>query len=118
VSGDRTLSPGQNTTFTLSLVNGAALTCLTSVTDKNFELKIYSGQDRIWSSRDCGKALASFDKKLPVKGAYAWKMTWNGERSVQGKNCRRGSDNLRAGTYWATAQLKGADPVQVRMTIA
>jgi hypothetical protein len=118
LKGDQKLSVGENTTFTVTLANAGRLTCLTSVTAANFELKVYSGKDRIWSSRDCSKALASFDKKLPVKGAYAWKMTWNGERSVQGKNCRRGSDNLRAGTYWATAQLKGADPVQVRMTIA
>ena len=55
VKGDRSLSPGQNNTFTLSLINPGAQTCLTSVTDQNFELKIYSGKDRIWSSQDCGE---------------------------------------------------------------
>ena len=34
------------------------------MTDQNFELKIYSGKDRIWSSQDCGKTIAAFDKKL------------------------------------------------------
>jgi hypothetical protein len=118
VSGDRTLSPGQNTTFTLSLVNGAALTCLTSVTDKNFELKIYSGQDRIWSSRDCARSLAAFDKKLAPRAGVAWKMAWNGERSVKGKDCKSGTDTPTAGVYWATAQLNGAKPVQLRMIIS
>jgi hypothetical protein len=118
VSGDRTLSPGQNTTFTLSLVNGAALTCLTSVTDKNFELKIYSGQDRIWSSRDCARSLAAFDKKLAPHAGIAWKMAWNGERSVKGKDCKSGTDTPTAGVYWATAQLNGAKPVQLRMIIS
>jgi hypothetical protein len=118
VSGDRTLSPGQNTTFTLSLVNGAALTCLTSVTDKNFELKIYSGQDRIWSSRDCARSLAAFDKKLAPRAGVAWKMAWNGERSVKGKDCKSGRDTPTAGVYWATAQLNGAKPVQLRMIIS
>ena len=118
VSGDRSLSPGQNNTFTLSLVNAGARTCLTSVTDTNFELKIYSGKDRIWSSQDCGRTLAAFDKKLAPRAGVSWKMTWNGERSVKGKDCKRGADTPQAGTYWATAQLDGAKPVQLRMIIS
>ena len=118
VSGDRSLSPGQNNTFTLSLVNPGARTCLTSVTDSNFELKIYSGKDRIWSSQDCGKTLAAFDKKLAPRAGVSWKMTWNGERSVKGKECKRGADTPQSGTYWATAQLDGAKPVQLRMIIS
>lgn len=116
VKGDGRLSVGENTAFTVTLVNAGQLTCLTSVTATNFELRVYSGKDRIWSSRDCAATFAPFDKKLAVKGAYAWKVTWNGERSVQGKSCRSGG-KLKAGTYWATAQLKGVDPAQVRMTI-
>ena len=111
MKGDRSLSPGQNNTFRLSLTNGAAHTCLASVTSKNFELKIFSGKDRIWSSRDCAKTLAAFDKKLATRAEVAWKMTWNGERSVKGKECKRGTDTPAAGTYWATAQLAGAKPV-------
>lgn len=118
VKGDRSLSPGQNNTFTVTLVNAAAQTCLASVTDKNFELKVFSGQDRIWSSRDCAKALVAFDKKLAGQAGVSWKMTWNGERSVKGKNCKRGADTPQAGTYWATAQLAGAKPVQLRMIIS
>lgn len=118
LKGDRTLSPGQNNTFTLSLTNGGPQTCLTSVTGQNFELKIYSGKDRIWSSQDCAKRLASFDKVLAAQGTVAWKMAWDGERSVKGKSCQRGTDTPRAGTYWATAQLKGADPVQLRMIVS
>jgi hypothetical protein len=118
VKGDRSLSPGQNNTFTLSLTNAAAQTCLASVTNKNFELKVFSGKDRIWSSRDCAKALAPFDKKLAARAGIAWKMTWNGERSVKGKECKRGTGTPAAGTYWATAQLTGAKPVQLRMIIS
>ena len=118
VKGDRSLSPGQNNTFTLSLTNPGAQTCLASVTDQNFELKIYSGKDRIWSSQDCGKTLAAFDKKLAPRAGVSWKMTWNGERSVKGKACKRGTDTPQPGTYWATAQLDGAKPVQLRMIIS
>ena len=88
------------------------------MTDQNFELKVYSGKDRIWSSRDCSKTLADFDKKLVARADVGWTMTWNGERSVKGATCDNGADAPRVGTYWATAQLKGADPVQLRMIIS
>ena len=117
LKGDRTLAPAENNAFKLAVVNSGAQTCLVSITDKNFELKIYSGKDRIWSSKDCGKVLKDFDKKLASTADVGWTMTWNGERSVPGKSCKTGSDAPRAGTYWATAQLKGADPVQLRMII-
>jgi hypothetical protein len=117
VKGDRTLSPGQRNKFSLSLVNGSPQTCLASVTDQNFELKVYSGKDRIWSSRDCTKVLADLDKKLAAKADVDWTMTWNGERSVKGQKCKNAPETPQAGTYWATAQLKGADPVQLRMII-
>jgi hypothetical protein len=118
LKGDRTLSPGENVKFSLSLVNASGHTCLTSVTDQNFELKVYSGKDRIWSSRDCGKVLDAFDKKLAAKADVDWTVTWNGERSVKGERCKQGSDTPRSGIYWATAQLKGAEPVQLRITIS
>jgi hypothetical protein len=117
LKGDRSLSPGENNAFKLSAINAGSSTCLASLTDRNFELKIYSGKDRIWSSQDCTKALNAFDKKLASQGDVGWTMTWNGERSVPGKNCKTGGDTPQPGTYWATAQLKGAEPVQLRMII-
>lgn len=117
LEGDRSLNPGQKNRFRLSLVNSGRQTCRTSVTDKNFELKIYSGTDRIWSSRDCAKTLADFDKLLAARADVDWTMTWNGKRSVKGSSCKNGSETPQAGTYWATAQLTGADPVQLRMII-
>ena len=117
LKGDRTLSTGKKNTFKLSLINTSKATCLASVTDKNFELKIYSGTDRIWSSEDCAKVLAGFDKKLAAGADTNWTMTWNGKRSVKGKSCKVGSPTPRPGTYWATAQLAGAKPVQLAMII-
>ena len=118
LTGDRTLPPGENTTFKLAVVNGGARTCLASVTAENFELKIYSGTDRFWSSRDCAKTLKDVHKKLASKAYVGWTMTWDGERSVAGTSCKTGGAAPRPGTYWATAQLKGADPIQLRMIIS
>lgn len=118
LKGDERLSVGENTVFTVTVTNTGRLTCLTSVSSANFALAIVSGDDRIWNSRDCRTTLAPFDKKLAVKGVHAWRIAWNGERSVQGENCRKGPDPLRAGTYRATAQLRGTDPARLRMIIS
>ena len=117
MKGDGRLSVGENTTFTVSMANAGRLTCLTSVAAANFQLTVTSGQDRIWSSRDCAAALTPFDKKLAAGAAFAWTVSWDGERSVPGAKCRRGEGKLKPGTYWATAQLKGVDKVRVRLTI-
>jgi hypothetical protein len=117
LTGDRTLTVGQRNRFTLSLVNGGERTCLTSVTTENFELKIYSGKDRIWSSQDCAKTLDGFDKVLAARADVGWTMTWDGRRSVKGQQCTRAPERPQPGTYWATAQLDGTKPVQLRMII-
>lgn len=44
-----------------------------------------------------------------------WTMTWNGRRSA--KDCKNRQGTPRAGTYFATAQLVGAKPVQLRMIL-
>ncbi|HEU5484551.1 MAG TPA: hypothetical protein VFU98_06560 [Microlunatus sp.] len=114
--GDKTLASGQKSAFRLTLVNRGKQTCLTSITDRNFELKIHSGKDRIWSSRDCSKALAAFDKKLAAGADVGWTVTWNGKRSAA--KCKNAPGAPQPGTYWATAQLAGAAPVQLRMALS
>ena len=42
-------------------------------------------------------------------------MTWNGRRSRD--NCKNRAEIPRPGTYFATAQLEGAKPVQLRMIL-
>lgn len=102
-------------TYELSLINGSDETCVLPLDAKHFELKIYSGTDRIWSSVDCSKALPETEKKLKPEQAHEWKMTWNGSRSAA--KCTVDDGAIRAGTYVATAQFKGAKPVQHVFTI-
>ena len=42
-------------------------------------------------------------------------MSWNGKRSRPG--CKTRAEVPRPGTYFATAQLEGAKPVQLRMIL-
>ena len=115
LTGRQRLKPEQKTTFTLSLINGSATTCVVSVTPKTFELKIYSGTDRIWSSDDCARAVKPRKATVKAEDALEWRMAWDGQRSRAG--CRSRPEAPKPGTYFATAQLDGAKPVQLRMIL-
>lgn len=115
LTGKRQLKPEQATTFDLSLINGSGATCIVDVDAKSFELKIYSGTDRIWSSADCAKAVEPITKKVKAEDAVEWSMRWDGRRSRAG--CKDRPEIPQAGTYFATAQLDGAKPVQLRMIL-
>jgi hypothetical protein len=115
LTGKQRLKPKALNTFALSLINGAPITCVLSVNPRNFELKIYSGTDRIWSSNDCARLVTATTKTLASQQALEWKMTWNGRRSRAG--CGRRPEIPKPGTYFATAQYAGAAPVQLRMLL-
>jgi hypothetical protein len=111
LTGQRNIKTNRRTTFALSLINGSPATCVVRVTADNFELKVYSGTDRIWSTRDCTRAVKTVRKAVVPEGAVEWKMTWDGNRSR--KNCKDRPEEPQAGTYSATAQLDGAKPVRL-----
>jgi hypothetical protein len=115
LTGAQRLTLKERSTFTLSLINGSGRTCTASVDSDDFELRIYSGSDRIWSTKDCSRQVKPLRRTLAVEQALEWKLTWNGLRSRSG--CRQGSEPLQSGTYWATADLDGAEPVRLRMTL-
>jgi hypothetical protein len=115
LTGKRNLELEQPATFGLSVINGGKDACAVSVNSKNFELKIYSGSDRIWSTKDCSTAVTSITTRLESEQTVEWKMTWDGLRSADG--CKHGTESLEGGTYIATAELSGAKPVQLRMIV-
>jgi hypothetical protein len=115
LTGKQRLKVKRGNTFRLSLINGSGVTCIAEVNSKNFELKIYSGTDRIWSTRDCTTAVRTVKKKLAGEQALEWTLAWNGRRSRD--NCKSRPEIPLPGTYFATAQLDGAKPVQLRMIL-
>jgi hypothetical protein len=115
LTGKQRLKPKQPNTFSLSLINGSAQTCVVTVNSTNFELKIYSGRDRIWSTNDCAAVVKPITRKVAREQAVVWTMTWDGHRSRSA--CRTRPEIPRAGSYFATAQLDGAKPVQLRMVL-
>jgi len=115
LTGKQRLAPKKPNTFQLSLINGSDQICIARVTRKNFELTIDSGRDRVWSTADCPSSIKPISRKLGSEHAVAWSLTWNGNRSKP--DCRSARKVPRPGTYVATAQLAGAEPVQLRMTL-
>ena len=115
LTGKQRLKPKKPNTFQLSLINGSDQTCMAKVTKKNFELTIDAGSDRIWSTADCASAVKSISRKLRAEHAVAWSLTWNGKRSKP--DCKSARKMLRPGRYVATAQLAGAEPVELRMIV-
>lgn len=119
LTGDRTVEADHTTTFRLSVINGSPVACTLDLDDSTFELKIYSGSDRIWSTDDCGRWLVAKAKhRLAVEKEYEWATAWTGKRSKSG--CRT-SGGLKPGTYVATATLKvggeQSEPVQLVMRL-
>jgi hypothetical protein len=113
--GDQTLKVKQDNTFTLSLINGGSSRCVIEVTAATFELKIFSGIDRIWTTKHCPSAVTPIKKTVRSEDAVEWKLTWDGLRSADG--CKDRPEVPRPGTYFATAQFDGAEPVQLRMAV-
>ena len=64
LTGKQRVKPKQPNTFALSLINGSGQTCIVTVNSKNFELKIYSGKDRIWSTNDCAAVVKPITQKV------------------------------------------------------
>jgi hypothetical protein len=115
LTGKQRLAPKKRNTFQLSLINGSDQTCMARVRRTNFELKIYSGNDRIWSTADCPSVIKPISRKLGSEHAVAWTLTWDGKRSKP--DCRSAREAPHPGRYVATAQLEGAEPVKLRMIL-
>jgi hypothetical protein len=101
------------TNLDLSLINGSGKACRLTLNSDNFTLTIYSGRDRIWSTADCTDLVKPTSVKIATEDAYGWRLVWDGQRSK--KSCKTRPEVPKAGTYVATAQFKGADPVRLRM---
>ncbi|MGO1975217.1 MAG: hypothetical protein ACTH2Q_19850, partial [Propionibacteriaceae bacterium] len=115
LTGAKSVKAKEKQDYALSLINGSKEDCVLTLDADHFELRIYSGTDRIWSSADCAKTLKATEKKLKPEQAHEWKMDWNGARSAE--KCTVDNGTIRPGTYVATAQFKGAEPTQHVFTI-
>ncbi|GAC1443471.1 MAG: hypothetical protein NVSMB55_17100 [Mycobacteriales bacterium] len=88
--------------FTLTVRNIGAAPCRRALGPGAVELRVFSGEDRIWSSGDCSTSKEQGVLTLPAGQARATVVLWAGARSKPG--CVSG-DPAQPGTYRVSARV-------------
>lgn len=101
-------SPKQNPKFTLILVNVHKTSCYVDLGSQALGVTVYSGKDRVWSTKDCAKGPESRLRKLPSGGVYTTNATWDRLRSVRG--CAKTTVTAKPGYYVLDGQVGKAKP--------
>jgi hypothetical protein len=97
---------GSAATFTVTIKNAGNTPCVVDAGELKREVVIVSGNDRIWSSKDCAPANSPARQLLLSPGmSDVSHIAWNRVRSAQG--CPGGLPAPNAGTYQATVALAG-----------
>ncbi|MEV0235154.1 hypothetical protein [Nonomuraea sp. NPDC050786] len=96
-------SAGARPTFMVTLVNTGPVMCTTDVGPRAMEVRITSGEDRIWSTADCVSGVSSEIKKLQRGVPYVRALEWDRHRSST--DCRATPATALPGTYVATVHM-------------
>jgi hypothetical protein len=83
--------------FRLSVVNTGDRACTLGLGPKEFEIRVMSGSDRVWSSADCVRGSGSAIRLLRRGVPYLTAITWDRRRSSDG--CTGSREVARPGTY-------------------
>jgi hypothetical protein len=93
---------GASPRFTLTVRNIGTVACRRALGPGAVELRVFSGEDRIWSSDDCNEAKEQGVITLPAGQARATTVQWSGKRTRPG--CETG-DTAQPGTYRVSARV-------------
>ena len=88
--------------FTLTVRNIGSVACRRALGPDAVELRVFSGEDRIWSSDDCNTAKGQGVMTLQPAEAQALSVRWPGKRTKPG--CDVG-DVAQPGTYRVSARV-------------
>lgn len=88
--------------FTLSVVNTGPVPCRRALGPGAVELRVFSGEDRIWSSDDCAKGTGQGILELAPDDARQLVVQWPGKRTKPG--CKLG-ETAQPGTYRVSARV-------------
>ncbi len=87
----------------LRTTNTGPVPCTIDLGAAAVELLVFSGEDRIWSSDDCGSGGPAAPTTLEPGKAVATKVTWSGKRSLPG--CTGPKAQAQPGTYRVTGRV-------------
>ncbi|GAA2424628.1 hypothetical protein GCM10010191_41060 [Actinomadura vinacea] len=100
--------PGERPEFHVTAVNTGPLACAFDVGPRGLDLRITSGEDRVWSSADCARGAGAPARTLRRGVPYVGTVTWD-RRRCAGERAR-----ARPGTYVAAVHSASAyTPKQV-----
>lgn len=88
--------------FTLTVRNVGSVACRRALGPDAVELRVLSGEDRIWSSDDCNDAKGQGVMTLKPGEAQAMSVRWPGKRTKP--DCKIG-DVAQPGTYRVSARV-------------
>ncbi len=103
----RTVAGGP-VTFTLQLRTILSPACTWEVSPQSLTVKIRSGQDDIWFSSQCPRAIRSQDVVLRNNDTTEVEVTWSARRSDDG--CTRYTDWAMPGWYYVEAAALAGEP--------
>lgn len=99
---------GVDPQFTVAVVNKGTADCDVDVSPKSLVLNVYSGQDHVWSSADCGTGGKDLIGIAPGE-VKTVTYTWNRTRSAQ--SCSANATPVNLGTYFGVVSLgPGSSP--------
>lgn len=99
----RTYPQGTSPRFTVRVTNTSGTSCRRDLGGKQVELRVYSGEDRIWSSDDCGDTDGRLLQTIGARSYLETVMTWPGTRSRPG--CAGERPKAQPGTYFVRLRV-------------
>jgi hypothetical protein len=99
----RSYPQGTTPRFTVRVTNTSSTPCRRDLGGKQVELRVYSGEDRIWSSDDCGDTDGRLVQTIGAKSYLETVMTWPGTRSRPG--CAGERPRVQPGTYYVRLRV-------------
>ncbi|GAA3787005.1 hypothetical protein GCM10022226_01520 [Sphaerisporangium flaviroseum] len=102
--GESNVYSGKGTPrFLLTVVNIGRVECAVDVGPRAVEIRITSGNDRVWSTADCVSGDGDDVRRLARGVPHVRMVNWDRRRSAP--DCRSSRPKAHDGTYVATARL-------------
>jgi hypothetical protein len=106
---------GQDVTIVLRLRTLSADACTWRVSHDSLTLKISSGQDEVWSSRECPRAIPRSTVVVRKAVSTTVEVTWNSRRSDD--TCSRLTEWAMPGYYHVVAAALAGEPADVQFQL-
>jgi hypothetical protein len=108
---------GRDVTIVLRLRTLESEACTWRVSPDSVTLKITSGDDRIWSSSDCPRAIPRSDVVVRKEAITKVNVVWTQAKRSSDDGCTARTDWAMPGWYHATAAVLGGEPSDLQFEL-